>query len=121
MHVFTYSERLNTQAISLPGALPAKERARRSKLLHNLSEEKRKHFYEQNLGTKLPVLWEAAQSGGQMFGFTPNYIKVQASYDPLLVNTISEVHLGSLSFDKTTVVVGTTTNHLTFELNAASN
>jgi threonylcarbamoyladenosine tRNA methylthiotransferase MtaB len=120
LHVFTYSERVNTQAVSLPESVPAKERARRSALLHKLSDQKRRTFYEQNLGKTLPVLWEAAQAEGQMFGFTPNYIKVQTAYNPLLVNTFSKVILEKWSADQSTVIAGQSSNHIMHELNAAS-
>jgi threonylcarbamoyladenosine tRNA methylthiotransferase MtaB len=120
LHVFTYSERVNTQAVNLPDAVPLKERARRSALLHKLSDQKRRAFYEQNLGKTLPVLWEAAQTEGQMFGFTPNYIKVQTNYNPLLVNTISTAILEKLNADQTHVIAGQSSNQLMYELNAAS-
>jgi threonylcarbamoyladenosine tRNA methylthiotransferase MtaB len=120
LHVFTYSERVNTQAIHLPDAVPAKVRASRSARLHALSDQKRKAFYEHNLGKSLPVLWEAAQTEGHMFGFTPNYIKVQTNYDPLLVNTISAVKLEKLSDDQAAVVAGLPTNHSLYELNTVS-
>jgi threonylcarbamoyladenosine tRNA methylthiotransferase MtaB len=93
LHVFTYSERVNTTAYKLPGKVAMNERAERSKMLHVLSDKKRRYFYEQHIGTTRPVLWEAENSGQIMFGFTDNYIKVQRPYDPLLVNEVAPAEL----------------------------
>lgn len=93
LHVFTYSERDNTHALSLPGRVDPAERAERSKMLHILSEKKRRNFYTQHLGRTMPVLFEGDCKDGMMHGFTPNYIKVRAKYDPVLVNDIKEVAL----------------------------
>ena len=93
LHVFTYSERDNTHALSLPGRVDPAERAERSKMLHILSEKKRRHFYTRHLGRTMPVLFEGDCKDGMMHGFTPNYIKVRAKYDPVLVNDIKEVAL----------------------------
>ncbi|QEC54317.1 tRNA (N(6)-L-threonylcarbamoyladenosine(37)-C(2))-methylthiotransferase MtaB [Anseongella ginsenosidimutans] len=93
LHVFTYSERDNTHALSLPGTVEPAERAERSRMLHILSEKKRRHFYGQHLGSMAPVLFEGDCKDGRMHGFTPNYIKVRAKYDPLLVNELKVVKL----------------------------
>lgn len=93
LHVFTYSERDNTHALSLPGRVDPAERAERSKMLHILSEKKRRNFYTQHLGRTMPVLFEGDCKDGMMHGFTPNYIKVRSKYDPVLVNDIKEVAL----------------------------
>jgi threonylcarbamoyladenosine tRNA methylthiotransferase MtaB len=93
LHVFTYSERNNTTANKLPGRVPQHERAERSKMLHILSDKKRRHFYEQFLGSTRPVLWEIENDGNEMHGFTDNYIKVKKQYDPLSVNDIEPVTL----------------------------
>ncbi|HYH56657.1 MAG TPA: tRNA (N(6)-L-threonylcarbamoyladenosine(37)-C(2))-methylthiotransferase MtaB [Anseongella sp.] len=97
LHVFTYSERDNTHALTLPGVVPARERAERSKMLHILSEKKRRHFYQQHLGSIFPVLFEGDCKDGKMHGFTPNYIKVAAKYDPLLVNELKSVRLTAIA------------------------
>ncbi|MCU0442901.1 MAG: tRNA (N(6)-L-threonylcarbamoyladenosine(37)-C(2))-methylthiotransferase MtaB [Bacteroidia bacterium] len=97
LHVFTYSERVNTTAYKMQGKVPLDERAQRSKMLHILSDKKRRHFYEQHLGTTRPVLWEAENSGQTMFGFTDNYIKVQRPYDPLFVNEVMRAELISIN------------------------
>ena len=93
LHVFPYSERDNTKAISLPGTVPQKERTRRADMLRILSEKKKRLFYEQNLGSKTTVLFEADIQNGLMEGFTENYVRVVAKYDPLLVNETKHVRL----------------------------
>jgi len=99
LHVFTYSERVNTTANKLPGRVYRHTRADRSKMLHILSDKKRRIFYEQNVGKTYKVLWEADNEQNMMFGFTENYIKVKTTYDPALVNEIAEVKLSELDAD----------------------
>jgi threonylcarbamoyladenosine tRNA methylthiotransferase MtaB len=99
LHVFTYSERVNTTAQKLPGKVPMKTRNERSKMLHILSDKKRRFFYEQQLQKKFPVLWEAENDQDIMYGFTSNYVKVQTNYDPSLVNEIMEVQLEQITAD----------------------
>lgn len=93
LHVFTYSERANTAAIELDGVVPMKERNQRSKMLRSLSEKKRRKFYEDNLGKQYTVLFEEDVEDGMMHGFTENYIRVAARYDPVLVNETKRVEL----------------------------
>jgi threonylcarbamoyladenosine tRNA methylthiotransferase MtaB len=97
LHVFTYSERDNTQAIGLQGTVPASQRAERSKMLHILSEKKRRVFYEQNLGREDEVLFEEDIENGMMFGFTRNYVRVTAKYDPLLVNETKTIRMTGIT------------------------
>lgn len=97
LHVFTYSERENTLAAEMPGSVPGNKRADRSKMLHILSDKKRRHFYEQNLGKEAFVLFENDIEDGMMHGFTENYIRVTAKYDPLLINEIKKVKLTSIN------------------------
>ncbi|HQQ97605.1 MAG TPA: tRNA (N(6)-L-threonylcarbamoyladenosine(37)-C(2))-methylthiotransferase MtaB [Cyclobacteriaceae bacterium] len=97
LHVFTYSERENTVAINLPGVVPQKERAERSRMLHSLSDKKRRAFYEQHVGQSFKVLFEYDIEDGYMHGFTENYIRVRAKYDPVLVNEIVPVTLTGIS------------------------
>lgn len=97
LHVFTYSERENTVAAEMPGSVPGSQRADRSKMLHILSEKKRRAFYESQLGKQSQVLFEADQKDGLMHGFTPNYVKVKAKYDPVLVNELKWIKLESIS------------------------
>lgn len=86
LHVFTYSERPNTEAIQLPGKVSHADKAARSKMLHILSDKKRRAFYESQLGKMDTVLFEATRNQGMMEGFTGNYVKVTAPFDPLWVN-----------------------------------
>ena len=97
LHVFTYSERGNTLAASMPGVVATKERNERSKMLHSLSDKKRRAFYEENLGLETTVIFENDIEDGQMHGFTTNYIRVTAKYDPLLIRDIKKVVLTGIS------------------------
>jgi threonylcarbamoyladenosine tRNA methylthiotransferase MtaB len=97
LHVFTYSERENTVAAQMPGRVPSKDRSERSKMLHILSDKKRRKFYEENLGQEATVLFENDVENGMMHGFTENYIRVTARYDPVLVNELKRVRLTSIT------------------------
>lgn len=97
LHVFTYSERPNTKAIEMDGVVDQGERARRSKMLRGLSETKRRYFYEKNLGQDYQVLFEEDVEDGIMHGFTENYIRVAAKYDPILINEIKAVKLRAIN------------------------
>ena len=99
LHVFPYSERVNTGAYKMKEIVPVKIRGERTEMLRILSEKKRRAFYSAHEGDHFPVLFEAEKKDGKMYGFTPNYIKVSADYDPLLVNEIIEVTLGKLGAD----------------------
>ena len=97
LHVFTYSEREQTVAAELPGVIPGSTRADRSKMLHILSDKKRRAFYQSQIGTLGEVLFEDDQKGGFMRGFTKNYVKVRAKYDPVMVNELKTVQLLSMT------------------------
>ncbi len=97
LHVFTYSERPNTDALAIRPVVPQKVRAERSKMLHILSEKKKRAFYESQLGTTHTVLFEDDVVAGQMQGFTENYVRVVAKYDPLLINETRILHLSHLN------------------------
>jgi threonylcarbamoyladenosine tRNA methylthiotransferase MtaB len=97
LHVFTYSERDNTLAATLENPVNPKERAERSKMLHILSEKKRRSFYEEHLGKEYSVLFENDVENGMMHGFTENYIRVTARYDPILINEIKKVRLTAIN------------------------
>jgi threonylcarbamoyladenosine tRNA methylthiotransferase MtaB len=99
LHVFTYSERENTVAIGLPGAVPLHERADRSKMLHTLSEKKRRYFYESQLGREMEILFEADGKDGLLHGFSRNYVKVRVKYDPVLVRELKTVRLVNIDSD----------------------
>lgn len=97
LHVFTYSERENTIAAQMEGAVPGAQRSDRSKMLHILSEKKRRAFYESQLGAIDEVLFEGDIKDGYMHGFSKNYVKVRTPYDPLLVNEVVPVKFISIS------------------------
>lgn len=94
LHVFTYSERANTRMLEMDlYVVPKAERQRRSKILHEVSEDKTKDFYAQHVGRKSIVLWESKKEGDQMSGFTDNYIKVYGPYKKGKINTFEEIVL----------------------------
>jgi threonylcarbamoyladenosine tRNA methylthiotransferase MtaB len=97
LHVFTYSERANTRAAEMDQVVPMKKRNERSKMLRILSEKKRRRFYEENLGQTYRVLFEEDIEAGMMHGFTENYIRVTAKYDPLLINEMKTVTLKEIN------------------------
>ncbi len=99
LHVFTYSERENTLAAEMSNPVPGSTRAERSKMLHILSDKKRRAFYETQLNKTDEVLFEGDIKEGYMHGFTRNYVKVKAKYDPVLVNELKSVYLTNISFD----------------------
>ncbi len=94
LHVFPYSPRPNTPAAAMPDQVPAAVSRQRVAQLTELSNQLHKQFCDSQRGTTHSVLWESARKDGQMFGFTDNYIKVAAPYDPQLVNTIAPITLG---------------------------
>lgn len=97
LHVFTYSERENTPAAEMEGVVPGSTRAERSKMLHILSDKKRRAFYQGQLNKTDEVLFEGDIKDGFMHGFTRNYVKVRAKYDPVLVNELRSVSLTQIS------------------------
>jgi len=99
LHVFTYSERANTEAVEMEGVVPSEVRAKRSRMLRGLSAKKRHHFYEQQLGSTHQVLFESDNKDGFMHGFTENYVKVKTPFAPELVNTLQKVVLKKIDPD----------------------
>ncbi len=97
LHVFTYSERENTIAAQMEGAVPGSQRSDRSKMLHILSEKKRRAFYESQVNSIGDVLFEGDEKDGYMHGFSKNYVKVRTPYDPLLVNEIVPVRFTTVT------------------------
>lgn len=93
LHVFTYSERANTPASRMDNKIPYNERKKRTNMLRILGEKKRNLFYSMFSYTRQQVLFEAEHEDGFMTGFTPNYIKVIAPYNPLWVNELIEITL----------------------------
>ncbi len=97
LHVFTYSERENTFASTLPHVVPASQRSDRSKMLHILSDKKKRIFYEENIGRESTILFENDIEDGKMHGWTENYIRVAAKYDPILINELRRATLSSVN------------------------
>lgn len=99
LHVFTYSERDNTAAAEMREVVPLSVRKKRSKMLRGLSVKKRRAFYESQLGNSGTVLFEGENKLGYVHGFTENYVKVKAPWDPSLVNTLHQVQLKDIDED----------------------
>lgn len=99
LHVFTYSERDNTEATEMEGVVPGNVRAKRSKMLRGLSVKKRRAFYESQIGTNRTVLFESENKEGYIHGFTENYVKVKTPWNPELVNTLHQINLTKIDED----------------------
>ncbi|WP_394971389.1 tRNA (N(6)-L-threonylcarbamoyladenosine(37)-C(2))-methylthiotransferase MtaB [uncultured Croceitalea sp.] len=99
LHVFTYSERDNTVAAEMDNVVPKNIRSKRSKMLRGLSAKKRRVFYESQLGTIKTVLFEGENKSGYIHGFTENYVKVKAPWNPELINTLHKVELTEIDED----------------------
>lgn len=99
LHVFTYSERDNTEAAEMEGIVPANVRAKRSKMLRGLSVKKRRAFYESQIGTNRTVLFETENKEGYIHGFTENYVRVKTPWNPELANTLQEINLTKIDED----------------------
>ncbi len=103
LHVFPYSERPGTSALSIPYVVSDKDKKLRSKRLLDLSDEKTEAFYRRHIGQEAEVLFEKATRGRAMHGFTRNYIRVELSAkdaDPALDNQLVKVRLGELTPDR---------------------
>lgn len=100
LHVFTYSERANTSALKLGDPVPMNVRRERSKMLHILSDKKKRLFYETQIGSKRTVLFETDEENGMMFGFTENYIKVKFPYNENLINSFQSIRLTEIDRDQ---------------------
>ena len=96
LHVFTYSERPNTEAASFDAVVPMAVRNKRSKMLRGLSAKKRNAFYLDQLGTTQEVLWEGENKKGFIHGFTSNYVKMRQPWNPSLVNTLEKLQLNRI-------------------------
>jgi len=99
LHVFTYSERDNTEAANMNGVVRKKVRSKRSKMLRGLSVKKRRAFYESQMGSLHTALFEGENKQGYIHGFTENYVKVKSPWDPSLVNTLHNVILTEIDDD----------------------
>ncbi len=103
LHIFTYSERENTMAAKMPNKVPMAIRKQRSKVMHQIADEKQKIFHKKHLNTVRKVLFEAHQNRGVMHGFTDNYIKVEIPYNKQLINKTINVYLESLTENGTVI------------------
>lgn len=101
LHVFTYSERANTNAVEMGGVVPKKERNERSNMLRILSEKKKHAFYASQVGKEFSVLLENDVKEGHMFGFTENYLKVKLPYQEDLVNQVRLVKMEAVNEEGT--------------------
>jgi threonylcarbamoyladenosine tRNA methylthiotransferase MtaB len=97
LHVFTYSERPDTKAVSMTGHVEVFERKRRNNMLRILSDKKKNLFYEAMVGRELKVLFESANDNGTIKGFSSNYVRVTHSFDSSLVNEFSTVKIEGVS------------------------
>ena len=93
LHVFSYSERENTNAIELKGVIPKKIRNKRSKILRLLSASKKLSFYKQHIGGDYNVLFESENKNGFIEGYTENYIRVRKNWNKKLVGKIQKVKI----------------------------
>ncbi len=105
LHVFTYSERENTEAADMEGVVPVSERKKRNKMLRILSEKKKMAFYQTQLGKTLPVLWEHENKDGLMYGYTENYVRVHKPFDVSSINEIELVKLDKIEGDGTVSIL----------------
>ena len=105
LHVFTYSERENTEAAEMDGIVPISERKKRNKMLRILSEKKKMAFYQTQIGKTLPILWEHENKNGLMYGFTENYVRVQKPFEENSVNQIEFLKLNKVENDGTVSVI----------------
>ena len=101
LHVFTYSERVNTEAAVMENVVDKGIRNQRSKMLRILSAKKKRAFYEKNIGSTRTALFEHDNKNGFIQGFTENYVKVKLEYDPGLRNQIVKVKLNDFDEDGT--------------------
>ena len=99
LHVFTYSERPNTLADAMDGIVPIPERKRRNKMLRILSEKKKRAFYERQLGTTRPILFEGENKEGYILGYTDNYVRVKAPWNPHWADRVISMKLNDIGFD----------------------
>jgi len=99
LHVFTYSERDNTEAVEMDGIVALNVRKKRSKMLRGLSVKKRRSFYESQLGSTRTVLFESENKQGYIHGFTENYVKVKTPWNPEFVNTLHTIQLTKIDED----------------------
>ena len=99
LHVFSYSERDNTEASNMLNPVPKNIRYERSKMLRSLSEKKRRIFYNSQINSLKPVLFESENKLGYIYGYTDNYVKVRHPWSPKLSNKIVQAKLTDIDND----------------------
>ena len=104
LHVFTYSERPNTQALNIDYEVDTKEKHRRSKDLLDLSDRKLKAFYKSEQGQERKVLLEHTKHGDNMYGFTENYVRIEVPYDAEKANSVVSMVLGDYNQDQSALI-----------------
>ncbi|XMD31861.1 MAG: tRNA (N(6)-L-threonylcarbamoyladenosine(37)-C(2))-methylthiotransferase MtaB [Candidatus Karelsulcia muelleri] len=97
-HVFSYSERINTEAISMKNSIPQKIRYKRSKILRILSKRKKYNFYYKNINKKKKVLFEKKNKSGYIYGYTDNFIRTKTTWKSFLINQIKKVTLLNIDY-----------------------
>ncbi|WP_110474340.1 tRNA (N(6)-L-threonylcarbamoyladenosine(37)-C(2))-methylthiotransferase MtaB [Candidatus Karelsulcia muelleri] len=97
-HVFSYSERINTEAISFSNSIPQKIRYKRSKILRILSKRKKYNFYYKNINKKKKVLFEKKNKSGYIYGYTDNFIRTKTTWKSFLRNQIKKVTLLNIDY-----------------------
>lgn len=93
LHVFTYSERPNTPAATMPDKVDMNKRRKRNEILRSISDQKKKQFYQDHLGEVRPVLLEPGKAPGQLCGWTDNYIRLNVEGGEEKVNFICEMEI----------------------------
>ncbi|XZQ54438.1 MAG: tRNA (N(6)-L-threonylcarbamoyladenosine(37)-C(2))-methylthiotransferase MtaB [Candidatus Karelsulcia muelleri] len=97
-HVFSYSERINTEAIYMKNSIPQKIRYKRSKILRILSKRKKYNFYYKNINKKKKVLFEKKNKSGYIYGYTDNFIRTKTTWKSFLINKIKKVTLLNIDY-----------------------
>ena len=110
LHVFSFSERENTLAKKMNNKVPIEIKKYRSKVLRNLSEKKKRFFYQKNIGKIKKVLFENDVVDGHIFGYTENYIKVKCQYDSELINKVKKIKLIKIDNENSSIARGKITN-----------
>lgn len=110
LHVFTYSERPNTKAITMDGTVDIAERKKRNNMLRILSEKKRNEFYRSMVGSITKVLFEQENYDGLMKGFSSNYVRVINPYDEKLINEITRIKIKEIKENNCIAEISTVNN-----------
>ena len=106
LHVFSYSERENTEAKNMTGHIDVNIKKIRSQILRNLSDKKRQSFYQNNIGKTHSVLFENQDKYGYIYGFTENYIKIKSKYELNMQNSLKKVKINKIEYNNLTYASG---------------